>query len=43
MNSLCRPSSKKYKGVPFRPVRAQGFDLFPQTKHAEFVVELCRF
>ncbi|KAJ3238674.1 tRNA methyltransferase 2 [Chytriomyces hyalinus] len=39
---LCRPTSKKYQGRPFRPVRAIPFDLFPHTSHCEFVMELQR-
>ncbi|KAJ3085294.1 tRNA methyltransferase 2, partial [Physocladia obscura] len=39
---LCRPSSKKFEGLPFRPVRAVPYDLFPHSSHCEFVVELNR-
>ncbi|KAI8622797.1 S-adenosyl-L-methionine-dependent methyltransferase [Chytriomyces sp. MP71] len=39
---LCRPTSKKFQGRPFRPVRAVPFDLFPHTSHCEFVMELQR-
>ncbi|KAJ3178750.1 tRNA methyltransferase 2 [Geranomyces variabilis] len=39
---LCRPTSSKFKGEPFRPVRAQPMDLFPHTKHCELVIEFRR-
>ncbi|KAJ3083205.1 tRNA methyltransferase 2 [Rhizoclosmatium hyalinum] len=39
---LCRPTSKKYQGKPFRPIRSAPFDLFPHTPHCEFVMELQR-
>ncbi|MDP2439563.1 MAG: methyltransferase domain-containing protein [archaeon] len=35
---LCRASSKTMPGTPFRPVKAQGFDMFPQTEHVELLV-----
>ncbi|RKP01599.1 hypothetical protein CXG81DRAFT_11788 [Caulochytrium protostelioides] len=40
--TLCSPTSKKLSGRPFRPVRAQPFDLFPHTPHYELVVEFTR-
>jgi tRNA/tmRNA/rRNA uracil-C5-methylase (TrmA/RlmC/RlmD family) len=40
--ALCRPKSKVYGGVPFRPVRAVGVDLFPHTPCAELVVQFER-
>jgi len=39
---LCRPSSNRYRGKPFRPVRAQPVDLFPHTEHCELIVEFQR-
>ncbi|KAI8847201.1 S-adenosyl-L-methionine-dependent methyltransferase [Chytridium lagenaria] len=39
---FCRPPSNKFKGIPFRPVRALPFDLFPHTSHCELVIELRR-
>jgi tRNA (uracil-5-)-methyltransferase len=35
--ALCRPSSKQYGGLPFRPVNAIGLDLFPHTPCAELI------
>lgn len=42
--ALCRPTSKQFRGEPFRPVRAIGVDLFPQTPHGElvFLLERCQ-
>jgi len=37
-SSLCRPSSKKLKGVPFKPKKALGVDLFPHTDGVERIV-----
>ncbi|KAI9599178.1 S-adenosyl-L-methionine-dependent methyltransferase [Syncephalis fuscata] len=39
---LCRPTSNRYCGKPFRPLRAKPVDLFPHTKHCEMVVEFVR-
>ncbi|KAJ3105279.1 tRNA methyltransferase 2 [Phlyctochytrium planicorne] len=39
---FCRPTSNKFKGTPFRPVRAIPFDLFPHTPHCELLMELRR-
>lgn len=39
---LCRPTSKAFRGVPFRPIRATGVDLFPHTPHGELVILLER-
>lgn len=39
---LCRPRSNNYKGEPFQLVRVQGFDMFPQTKGFELVLEFRR-
>lgn len=40
--ALCRPTSNKYKGMPFKPVRAVTVDLFPHTDHCELMVEFVR-
>ena len=37
--SLCQPNGFT---SPFKPVRAQAFDLFPHTKHCEIVFEFRR-
>ncbi len=39
---LCRPASNKYGGEPFRLVAINPVDMFPQTKHQEWVVMLER-
>ncbi|TPX65175.1 hypothetical protein SpCBS45565_g05338 [Spizellomyces sp. 'palustris'] len=39
---LCRPTSNKYRGQPFKPIRAQPVDLFPHTKHCELILEFRR-
>uniref|UniRef100_A0A914DFU5 tRNA (uracil(54)-C(5))-methyltransferase n=1 Tax=Acrobeloides nanus TaxID=290746 RepID=A0A914DFU5_9BILA len=39
---LCRPTSRKYEGEPFQIARIQPVDLFPQTRHFEWIVELIR-
>ncbi len=36
---LSRPTSKRYEGLPFKPVRGVGVDLFPMTMHAEWIME----
>ncbi|XP_062874190.1 tRNA (uracil-5-)-methyltransferase homolog A isoform X2 [Trichomycterus rosablanca] len=35
---LCRAPSNRVRGDPFRPVRAMGVDLFPQTMHCETIL-----
>ena len=40
--SLCKPSSKRFTGEPFRPSRAVTIDLFPHTDHCELMVEFVR-
>lgn len=40
--SLCRPTSNRFKGLPFRPTRAVSIDLFPHTDHCELMVEFER-
>ncbi|KAL0081403.1 S-adenosyl-L-methionine-dependent methyltransferase [Phycomyces blakesleeanus] len=39
---LCRPTSKRYLGTPFKPSRAISVDLFPHTEHCELMVEFVR-
>eukprot|EP00128_Syssomonas_multiformis_P007275 Colp12_sorted_trinity150504_noHs@33883 len=39
---LCRPTTNRFAGTPFRVVRAAGVDLFPHTKHSEMVLLLER-
>uniref|UniRef100_F1KXT9 tRNA (uracil(54)-C(5))-methyltransferase n=1 Tax=Ascaris suum TaxID=6253 RepID=F1KXT9_ASCSU len=39
---LCRPRSKKYDGEPFTLTSITPVDMFPQTKHCEWVVQLDR-
>ncbi|KHN74429.1 tRNA (uracil-5-)-methyltransferase -like protein A [Toxocara canis] len=39
---LCRPRSKKYDGQPFKVTSITPVDMFPQTKHCEWVVRLDR-
>ncbi|KAK0411391.1 hypothetical protein QR680_005631 [Steinernema hermaphroditum] len=39
---LCRPRSRKYEGEPFKLETIQPVDMFPQTKHFEWVVTLVR-
>jgi tRNA (uracil-5-)-methyltransferase len=39
---LTRPTSKRYEGSPFIPVRGVGVDLFPMTSHAELIMEWAR-
>ena len=39
---LCRPMSNKYAGNPFRVVRIQPVDMFPQTIHLEWAILLVR-
>ena len=42
INSLCRPTSNRFKGAPFRPSRAVSIDLFPHTEHCELLIEFVR-
>lgn len=35
---LCCPSSKRYRGRPFRPTFAQPVDMFPYSNHCELVM-----
>ncbi|KAI7907829.1 S-adenosyl-L-methionine-dependent methyltransferase [Cokeromyces recurvatus] len=39
---LCRPTSKKYQGSPFKPSKAVSVDLFPHTEHCELMIEFIR-
>ncbi|ORZ05454.1 S-adenosyl-L-methionine-dependent methyltransferase [Absidia repens] len=39
---LCRPTSNRYQGIPFKPQRAVTIDLFPHTDHAELMIEFVR-
>ncbi|KAI6186473.1 RRM domain-containing protein [Aphelenchoides besseyi] len=39
---LCRAESNKYEGDPFRITTIQPVDLFPNTSHIEWVIELTR-
>ncbi|KAL5033483.1 hypothetical protein BDV3_000459 [Batrachochytrium dendrobatidis] len=39
---LCRPTSKRYQGTPFRPVQGTTVDLFPHTMPCELVVSFAR-
>jgi len=40
--NLCCPPSKKYRGLPFKPTRAQPVDMFPLTPHCEMVMTFDR-
>ncbi|ORX44441.1 S-adenosyl-L-methionine-dependent methyltransferase [Hesseltinella vesiculosa] len=40
--ALCRPTSNKFQGIPFKPRRAVIVDLFPHTDHYELMVEFVR-
>ncbi|KAI8072475.1 S-adenosyl-L-methionine-dependent methyltransferase [Gongronella butleri] len=40
--ALCRPTSNRYQGIPFKPKRAITIDLFPHTDHAELMIEFER-
>ncbi|GAA5797290.1 hypothetical protein HPULCUR_002671 [Helicostylum pulchrum] len=40
--ALCRPTSNRFRGMPFKPVRAVTVDLFPHTEHCELMVEFVR-
>jgi len=35
---LCSPRTKKYFGLPFRPMFAQPVDMFPLTSHCEMIL-----
>jgi tRNA (uracil-5-)-methyltransferase len=39
---LCRPTSNRFKGMPFKPSRAISVDLFPHTDHCELMIEFVR-
>ena len=39
---LCGPETKKYRGLPFKPTRAQPVDMFPLTPHCEMVMTFDR-
>ncbi|KAH6578866.1 hypothetical protein BASA61_000397 [Batrachochytrium salamandrivorans] len=39
---LCRPTSNRYRGIPFRPVEGKVVDLFPHTKPCEVVMSFAR-
>ena len=41
-HSLCRRTSSRIKGLPFRPISATPVDLFPHTPHCEVVLLLER-
>ncbi|CTQ86829.1 RRM domain-containing protein [Caenorhabditis elegans] len=40
--NLCRPSSRKYTGDAFSVTRVQPVDMFPQTNHMEWIIQLDR-
>ncbi|VDK62516.1 unnamed protein product [Onchocerca ochengi] len=42
MVDLCRPSSRKFEGEPFKLTSITPVDMFPQTSHCEWVVQLDR-
>ena len=39
---LCSPSTKKYRGLPFKITSAQPVDMFPLTDHCEMVMAFDR-
>mmetsp|Transcript_25114 Transcript_25114/g.29041 ORF Transcript_25114/g.29041 Transcript_25114/m.29041 type:complete len:773 (-) Transcript_25114:1176-3494(-) len=39
---LCGPATNKYRGLPFKPSRAQPVDMFPLTPHCEMVMTFDR-
>ncbi|CAG8520717.1 11305_t:CDS:2, partial [Scutellospora calospora] len=39
---LCRPITNNFPGIPFKPVRAVGVDLFPHAKQVELLIEFHR-
>lgn len=39
---LCRPSTSKFKGGPFKITRVVAFDMFPGTSQMELVYQLER-
>uniref|UniRef100_A0A8R1HZW9 tRNA (uracil(54)-C(5))-methyltransferase n=1 Tax=Caenorhabditis japonica TaxID=281687 RepID=A0A8R1HZW9_CAEJA len=40
--NLCRPESRKYTGDAFSVTRVQPVDMFPQTNHMEWIIQLDR-
>ncbi|CAO4378171.1 unnamed protein product [Caenorhabditis nigoni] len=40
--NLCRPESRKYSGDAFSVTRVQPVDMFPQTNHMEWIIQLDR-
>ncbi|VDM92413.1 unnamed protein product [Litomosoides sigmodontis] len=42
MVDLCRPTSRKFEGEPFKLTSITPVDMFPQTSHCEWVVQLDR-
>ncbi|CAO3608776.1 unnamed protein product [Cunninghamella echinulata] len=40
--ALCRPESLRFKGRPFKPVRAVSVDLFPHSEPSELMIEFER-
>ncbi|CAI2179536.1 10464_t:CDS:1 [Funneliformis geosporum] len=40
--NICRPTSNAFPGIPFKPVKAVGVDLFPHAKHVELIIEFHR-
>ncbi|CAG8791151.1 15536_t:CDS:2, partial [Racocetra persica] len=39
---LCRPTTNNFPGIPFKPARAVGIDLFPHAKQVELLIEFHR-
>ena len=37
LKDLCRAPSKTMPGTPFKPIKSQGFDMFPETEHVELL------
>jgi hypothetical protein len=42
MNSICRPSTDKIKGQPFKPNRAVMVDTAPHTDKQQLLIEFVR-
>uniref|UniRef100_A0A0R3RX02 tRNA (uracil(54)-C(5))-methyltransferase n=1 Tax=Elaeophora elaphi TaxID=1147741 RepID=A0A0R3RX02_9BILA len=42
MVDLCRPTSRKFEGDPFKLTSITPVDMFPQTSHCEWVMQLVR-
>jgi len=42
LHRLIQPASKRYPGIPFKPIIAHPVDMFPHTDHCEMVVLLER-